>query len=45
MSKTASAHLVPSNSVRARLMASIERLLAVTARIAAGNGGLPRFGL
>jgi len=45
MSKTASISLVPSNSLFARLMASIDRLLIASARIANRNGDLPRFGL
>jgi hypothetical protein len=45
MSKTASATFVPSNSVFARLIASIDRLLAASARISARNGDLPYFGL
>jgi hypothetical protein len=45
MSKTASASLIPSSSVFARLIASIDRLLAASARIAVRNGDLPYFGL
>ena len=45
MSKTASIGLVPSSTLFARLMASIDRLLTASARISARNGDLPRFGL
>ena len=45
MSKTASIGLAPSSTFFARLMASIDRLLTASARIANRNGDLPRFGL
>jgi hypothetical protein len=45
MSKTASAIFTPSSSLFSRLMASIDRLLAASARIAVRNGDLPYFGL
>lgn len=45
MSKTASIGLVPSSTLFARLMASIDRLLTASARIANRNRDLPRFGL
>ncbi|MBA2402828.1 MAG: hypothetical protein H0V72_29855 [Bradyrhizobium sp.] len=45
MSKTATICLVPSSSLFARLMASIDRLLTASARITIRNGDLPRFGL
>ena len=45
MSKTASIGLVPSGGLFVRLMASIDRLLTASARIAIRNGDLPRFGL
>ena len=45
MSKTASIGLVPSSTLFARLMAAIDRALTASARIAARNGDLPRFGL
>ena len=45
MSKTASIGFVPSSTLFARLMASIDRLLTASARIANRNGDLPRFGL
>jgi hypothetical protein len=45
MSKTASATFVPSSSLFSRLMASIDRLLAASARIAVRNGDVPYFGL
>ena len=45
MSKTASIGLAPSSTLFARLMASIDRLLTASARIANRNGDLPRFGL
>ena len=45
MSKTASIGLVSSGTFFGRLMASIDRLLTASARIAIRNGDLPRFGL
>jgi len=45
MSKTASIGLVASSTLFGRLMTSIDRLLAASARIAVRNGDLPRFGL
>jgi hypothetical protein len=45
MSKTASIGLVPASSLFARVMATIDRLLMASARIANRNGDLPRFGL
>ena len=45
MSKTASIGLVPSSTFFGRLMASIDRLLTASSRIAIRNGDLPRFGL
>ena len=45
MSKTASIGFTPSNSLFGRLMASIDRLLTASSRIAVRNGDLPRFGL
>jgi hypothetical protein len=45
MSKTASVTFTPSSNVFARLMASIDRLLMASARIAVRNGDLPYFGL
>jgi hypothetical protein len=45
MSKTASIGLIPSNGLFGRLMASIDRLLMTSARLAARNGDLPYFGL
>jgi hypothetical protein len=45
MSKTASIGLVSSSTLFARLMASIDRLLTASARIAVRNGDFPRFGL
>jgi hypothetical protein len=45
MSKTASIGLVPQNSLFARLMATVDRLLMASARIAVRNGDLPYFGL
>jgi hypothetical protein len=45
MSKTVSIGLVPSSNLLARLIASIDRLLTASARIANRNGDLPRFGL
>ena len=45
MSKTASATFAPSTGIFARLVVSIDRLLAASARIAVRNGDLPYFGL
>ena len=45
MSKTASIGLLPSSTLFGRLMASIDRLLTESSRIAVRNGDLPRFGL
>jgi hypothetical protein len=45
MSKTATATFASSTGIFARLMASIDRLLAAAARIAVRNGDLPHFGL
>jgi hypothetical protein len=45
MSKTATASFAPSTAILSRLMASIDRLLAASARISARNGDLPYFGL
>jgi hypothetical protein len=45
MSKTASIGLVPSSSLFGRVMATIDRLLMASARIAIRNGDLPRVGL
>ena len=45
MSKTASIGLLPSTSLFGRLMASIDRLLTQSSRIAVRNGDLPYFGL
>ena len=45
MYNNASIGLVPSSTMFARLIASIDRLLTASARISARNGDLPRFGL
>lgn len=45
MSKTATIGLVPSSTLFGRLMASIDRLLIASSRIAVRNGDLPYFGL
>ena len=45
MSKTAPISLLPSSTVFGRLMASIDRLLTASSRIAIRNGDLPRFGI
>jgi hypothetical protein len=45
MSKTASIDLAPSSTLFGRLMASIDRLLMASARVAVRNGDLPYFGL
>jgi hypothetical protein len=45
MSKTASIGHLPSSTLLARLVATIDRLLTASSRIAIRNGDLPRFGL
>ena len=45
MSKTAAIGFAPSTTLFGRLMASIDRLLMTSARIAVRNGDLPRFGI
>lgn len=45
MSKTAPISLLPASSLFGRLMASIDRLLTASSRIAVRNGDLPYFGL
>ena len=45
MSKTAPISLLPSSTLFGRLMASIDRLLIASSRIAIRNGDLPHFGL
>ena len=45
MSKTAAIGLVPSSTLFSRLLASIDRLLTASSRIAIRNGDLPHFGL
>jgi hypothetical protein len=45
MSKTASIGLLPSPTLLGRVMASIDRLLTASSRIAVRNGDLPYFGL
>jgi hypothetical protein len=45
MSKTAAISLVAPASLFTRLMASIDRLLTTSARVAVRNGDLPYFGL
>jgi len=45
MSKTASIGLLPASTLFGRLMASIDRLLTASSRIAIRNGDLPHFGL
>ncbi|MEA2943158.1 MAG: hypothetical protein QOD09_3687 [Bradyrhizobium sp.] len=45
MSKTATAAFAPSSGIFARLLASIDRLLAASARTSIRNGDLPYFGL
>ena len=45
MSKTASIGFTPSNGLFGRLLASIDRLLMISARASARNGDLPYFGL
>jgi hypothetical protein len=45
MSNTASFSLAPSASPFSRLMATIDRLLMASTRIAIRNGDLPHFGL
>ena len=45
MSKTASIGYAPSHGLFGRLLASIDRLLMTSARVAVRNGDLPYFGL
>jgi hypothetical protein len=45
MSKTAAFSLVPSSTLFGRFMATIDRLLMASARIAIRNDDLPYFGL
>ncbi len=45
MSKTASLGLAPSATLFGRVMASLDRLLMTSARVAVRNGDLPYFGL
>ena len=45
MSKTAPISLLTSSTLFGRLMASIDRLLTASSRIAIRNGDLPHFGL
>jgi hypothetical protein len=45
MSKTGSFGLAPFASLFSRLMATIDRLLMASTRIAIRNGDLPHFGL
>jgi hypothetical protein len=45
MSKTTTATFAPSTGIFGRLVASIDRLLAASARISTRNGDLPYFGL
>jgi hypothetical protein len=45
MSKSASLGLAPSATLIGRLMATVDRLLMASARIAIRNGDLPYFGL
>jgi hypothetical protein len=45
MSETATVALTSSSGIFSRLMASIDRLLAASARVSARNGDLPYFGL
>jgi hypothetical protein len=45
MSKTASISLTTSNGFFGRVMATVDRLLMASARIAVRNGDLPYFGL
>jgi hypothetical protein len=45
MSKAASIQFAPINSLFGRLLASIDRLLLDSARVAIRNGDLPYFGL
>jgi hypothetical protein len=45
MSKTASLGFAPSITLFGRFMATVDRLLMASARIAIRNGDLPYFGL
>jgi len=45
MSNIVSIHFAPTNGFFARLLATIDRLLLDSARVAIRNGDLPYFGL
>jgi hypothetical protein len=45
MSKTAAIGFAPSATLFGRFMATIDRLLMASARVAIRNGDLPHFGL
>jgi len=45
MSKTASIQFAPTNGFFGRLLASIDRMLLDSARVAIRNGDIPYFGL
>jgi hypothetical protein len=45
MSKTAAIRFTPGTTLFGRLMASIDRALMTSARVALRNGDLPHFGL
>jgi hypothetical protein len=45
MSKTAAIRFTPCTTLFGRLMASIDRALMTSARVALRNGDLPHFGL
>jgi hypothetical protein len=45
MSNTASIRLTPTNGFFNRFLASIDRLLLISANVAVRNGDLPYFGL
>jgi len=45
MSDTASIRLTPTNGFFSRFLASVDRLLLISANVAVRNGDLPYFGL
>jgi len=45
MSKTVAIAIAPTSSLFARFVASVDRFLTASARLAIRNGDLPRFGL
>jgi len=45
MPNTASIQLAPTNGLFSRFLASVDRLLLISANVAVRNGDLPYFGL